>query len=65
MRFFIWCVFASYAYHGDVFTVSVAESVAARFVLLNLDEDTLKKLDDEYELLAEEGATNTQIEASK
>ena len=30
-----------------------------------LDADTLKKLDDEYELLASEGATESQIEASK
>ena len=37
----------------------------SRVINLNLDEDTLKKLDDEYELLAEEGASDAQIEASK
>ena len=37
----------------------------SRVINLNLDEETLKKLDDEYELLAEEGATDAQIEASK
>ena len=37
----------------------------SRVINLNLDEETLKKLDDEYELLAEEGATDSQIEASK
>ena len=37
----------------------------SRVINLNLDEETLKKLDDEYELLAEEGASDTQIEASK
>ena len=37
----------------------------SRVINLNLDEETLKKLDDEYELLAEEGASDAQIEASK
>ena len=37
----------------------------SRVVNLNLDEETLKKIDDEYDLLAEEGATAEQIEASK
>ena len=37
----------------------------SRVVNLNLDEATLKVIDDEYELLAEEGATEEQIEKSK
>ena len=37
----------------------------SRVINLNLDEATLKKLDDEYELLASEGASETQIESSK
>ena len=37
----------------------------SRVINLNLDEETLKKLDDEYELLAEKGASEAQIEASK
>ena len=37
----------------------------SRVINLNLDEETLKQLDDEYELLAEEGASDAQIEASK
>jgi type I restriction enzyme R subunit len=37
----------------------------SRVVNLNLDEQTLKKIDEEYDLLAEEGATAEQIEASK
>lgn len=37
----------------------------SRVVNLNLDEATLKAIDDEYELLAEEGATEEQIEKSK
>ena len=37
----------------------------SRVINLNLDDETLKKLDDEYELLAEEGASDAQIEASK
>ncbi len=37
----------------------------SRVINLNLDQETLKKLDDEYELLAKEGATDLQIEASK
>ena len=37
----------------------------SRVVNLNLDEETLKKIDEEYDLLAEEGATAEQIEASK
>ena len=37
----------------------------SRVINLNLDADTLKKLDDEYELLASEGATEDQIESSK
>lgn len=37
----------------------------SRVVNLNLDEATLKAIDDEYELLAEEGATEAQIEKSK
>lgn len=37
----------------------------SRVVRLNLDEATLKAIDDEYELLAEEGATEEQIEKSK
>ena len=32
---------------------------------LNLDKDTLKAIDDEYEILASEGATEEQIEKSK
>ena len=37
----------------------------SRVINLNLDEATLKKLDDEYELLASEGASESQIEYSK
>ncbi len=37
----------------------------SRVVNLNLDDDTLRMIDDEYELLAEEGATEAQIEKSK
>lgn len=37
----------------------------SRVVNLNLDEATLKAIDDEYDLLAEEGATEEQIEKSK
>lgn len=37
----------------------------SRVVNLKLDEATLKAIDDEYELLAEEGATEEQIEKSK
>lgn len=37
----------------------------SRVVNLNLDETTLKAIDDEYDLLAEEGATEEQIEKSK
>lgn len=37
----------------------------SRVVNLKLDEATLKAIDDEYELLAEEGATEKQIEKSK
>lgn len=37
----------------------------SRVVNLNLDEATLKAIDDEYELLADEGATEEQIEKSK
>ena len=37
----------------------------SRVINLNLDAETLKKLDDEYELLASEGATDAQIESSK
>jgi len=37
----------------------------SRVVNLNLDEATLKAIDDEYELLAEEGATEEQTEKSK
>ncbi|WP_286438009.1 type I restriction endonuclease subunit R [Bacteroides acidifaciens] len=37
----------------------------SRVVNLNLDEETLKKIDAEYDLLAEDGATAEQIEASK
>lgn len=37
----------------------------SRVINLNLDEATLKKLDDEYELLASEGASESQIESSK
>ena len=37
----------------------------SRVINLNLDEATLKKLDDEYELLASEGASENQIESSK
>lgn len=37
----------------------------SRVINLNLDKETLKALDDEYELLATEGATNEQIEKSK
>ena len=34
----------------------------SRVINLNLDDATLQALDDEYELLAEEGATTEQIE---
>ena len=37
----------------------------SRVINLNLDAETLRKLDDEYELLASEGATEDQIESSK
>lgn len=37
----------------------------SRVINLNLDEETLKAIDDEYELLATEGATEEQIEKSK
>lgn len=37
----------------------------SRVINLNLDDATLQALDDEYELLAEEGATIEQIEKSK
>ena len=37
----------------------------SRVINLNLDEATLKAIDDEYELLAVEGATEEQIEKSK
>ena len=37
----------------------------SRVINLNLDDATLKLLDDEYELLASEGASVEQIEASK
>ncbi len=37
----------------------------SRVINLNLDAKTLKLLDDEYELLASEGATEEQIEKSK
>lgn len=37
----------------------------SRVINLNLDEETLKAIDDEYELLASEGATELQIEKSK
>ncbi len=37
----------------------------SRVVNLNLDEETLEKIDAEYDLLAEDGATAEQIEASK
>jgi type I restriction enzyme R subunit len=37
----------------------------SRVINLNLDEETLKAIDDEYELLASEGATEEQIEKSK
>ena len=37
----------------------------SRVINLNLDEATLKAIDDEYDLLAEEGATEEQIERSK
>ena len=37
----------------------------SRVVNLNLDDTTLKAIDDEYDLLAEEGATEEQIEKSK
>lgn len=37
----------------------------SRVINLNLDNATLQALDDEYELLAEEGATTEQIEKSK
>ncbi len=37
----------------------------SRVIKLNLDPETLRALDDEYELLAEEGATEEQIEESK
>jgi type I restriction enzyme R subunit len=37
----------------------------SRVVNLNLDEETLKRIDAEYELLSEEGAEEEQIEKSK
>ncbi len=37
----------------------------SRVINLNLDKSTLKAIDDEYELLATEGATEEQIEKSK
>ena len=37
----------------------------SRVINLNLDEKTLKLIDDEYELLADEGAEQEQIEKSK
>ena len=37
----------------------------SRVINLNLDKDTLKAIDDEYEILASEGATEEQIEKSK
>nr|WP_315456068.1 type I restriction endonuclease subunit R [uncultured Prevotella sp.] len=37
----------------------------SRVINLNLDDATLQALDDEYELLAEDGATTEQIEKSK
>jgi type I restriction enzyme R subunit len=37
----------------------------SRVINLNLDEETLKLIDEEYELLAEEGAEKEQIEKSK
>ncbi len=37
----------------------------SRVVNLNLDDDTLRIIDDEYELLSDEGATEEQIEKSK
>ena len=37
----------------------------SRVINLNFDDATLQALDDEYELLAEEGATTEQIEKSK
>jgi type I restriction enzyme R subunit len=37
----------------------------SRVINLHLDPATLKKLDDEYELLASEGASEAQIESSK
>lgn len=37
----------------------------SRVINLNLDEATLKAIDDEYDLLSEEGATEEQIERSK
>lgn len=37
----------------------------SRVINLNLDDATLQALDDEYELLVEEGATTEQIEKSK
>lgn len=37
----------------------------SRVINLNLDEETLKAIDDEYELLASKGATDEQIEKVK
>lgn len=37
----------------------------SRVINLNLDKDTLKAIDDEYEILVSEGATEEQIEKSK
>lgn len=37
----------------------------SRVINLKLDEDTLRAIDDEYELLSEEGASNEEIEKSK
>ncbi|MCD8317473.1 MAG: type I restriction endonuclease subunit R, partial [Paraprevotella sp.] len=63
-------VFGSYIDVYDM-TQAVADGATcpvyyeSRVINLNLDEATLKAIDDEYELLAEEGATEEQIEKSK
>ena len=63
-------VFGSYIDVYDM-TQAVADGATrpvyyeSRVVNLNLDEDTLRAIDAEYDLLAEEGATMEQIESSK
>ena len=63
-------VFGDYIEIYDI-TQAVSEAATcpvyyeSRVINLNLDKDTLKAIDDEYEILASEGATEEQIEKSK